>query len=83
MSEKKTIAEILATMLEITKSMMDAARPSDERIACPMCCRRATEEREHEPFCAYRIARTRVTPLDVRAIERLAEVLRDDREVWG
>jgi hypothetical protein len=74
--ESKTLADVLERMAAITQSMMDSGATSDEHNACPICTLRATGAGEHDPDCAYRIARTRISPADAQEVLRLARVLR-------
>lgn len=76
MSGRDDLATVLDLMVNVCASLMDSARPSDEEHACPMCDQAATEALEHDPDCGYRLARTRLSPLDVTAVRRLVRVLR-------
>jgi hypothetical protein len=74
----KTLADVLERMVAITESMMDSGAPSDQETECPMCVLKAARDHEHDPDCAYRIARTQISPADVAEVRRLARVLRYD-----
>jgi hypothetical protein len=74
----KNLADALERMIDITASMMDSAAPSDEKVECPMCTLKASGAKEHEPECAYRIARTEVSPADLAVARRLVRALRYD-----
>lgn len=73
---ERNLADVLETMVAITHSMMSSVRPSDENSECPMCLLRATQAVEHDPDCAYRLARTSMAPADVAEVGRLVRVLR-------
>lgn len=72
------MSEVLERIAVITESMMDSGATSDENTECPICGLRAANEREHDPDCAYRVARTQISPADLAEIRRLARVLRYD-----
>jgi len=72
----RNLADVLETMAAITQSMMDSSVPSDEKNDCPMCLLPATQTVEHDPDCAYRLARTAMSPMDVAEVRRLVRVLR-------
>lgn len=72
----KSLADVLERMAAVTQSMMDSAAPSDEHNECPICTLRAAGAQEHDPDCAYRIARTQLSTNDVAEVRRLARVLR-------
>lgn len=67
---------MLERVVAIAESAMDAARPSDQENPCPFCTERATEAPEHAQDCAYRIARTLISPADLQQLRRLAQLLR-------
>ena len=72
----RNLAKVLETMAAITDSMMSSSMPSDEKNDCPICLLPATQEIEHDPDCAYRLARTAMSPMDVAEVRRLVRVLR-------
>jgi hypothetical protein len=74
--ERKTLADVPERMATAIETMMDSGAPSDEDNECPMCTMKASREVEHDPDCAYRIARTQLSPADVAEVRRLARVLR-------
>jgi hypothetical protein len=74
--EGKTLADVMERMATVAQSMMDSGATSDEHNACPICTLRATSSKEHDPDCAYRIARTQISPADVQEVRRLVRVLR-------
>lgn len=81
MTAPKDIAEVLERMAGAVSSLMDSARPSDATHECFMCTVKATEDREHDPWCGYLIARTQLAPSDIDAVRRLARTLRYQRGV--
>ncbi len=74
----KPLADVLERMAAAAQSLMDSARPSDENNDCPMCLLPATEAREHDPDCAWRIAKAGLSQADVNEVRRLVRVLRYD-----
>lgn len=70
------LADVLDHLAAIAASCADAGAFSDGDHACPCCLQKATRAGEHDPDCAYRIARTRISPDDLSEVRRLARVLR-------
>jgi hypothetical protein len=75
MTTPPTMPELLDTLAAIAESVMDSGAPSDEHNACPICTLNATQATEHDMDCAYRIARTRLSPANLQAVRRLARAL--------
>jgi hypothetical protein len=74
--QSKSLADVLDRLAAVAASMMDSGATSDERNHCPICDLPATQASEHDPDCAYRIARTQLSPADLAEIRRLVRVLR-------
>jgi hypothetical protein len=74
----KSLAEVLERLATVAESMMDSGATSDEHTECPICGLKATGVQEHDPDCAYRIARTQLSPDDLAEVRRLVRVLRYD-----
>lgn len=72
------LGDLIDRLADVSASMMDSARPSDEHNTCPICCENATEARDHMDYCAYRIARTQLSPHDLKRVRRLARALREE-----
>lgn len=72
------IADLLDRLALIAQSVMDMGRPSDERSECLMCTVRAATTEQHDPDCAWRLARG-LAQSDVHAVQRLARALRYER----
>ncbi len=72
------LPDLLTLVADLTASVMDSARPSDETHVCPMCVEPAAEARDHAADCAYRIARTQLTPDDLRRLRRFARAMKDE-----
>lgn len=72
------LATAIERMVAVSQSVMDSARPSDDTNECPMCGFTVTEASQHDPDCAYRIARTQISPADLNEARRLVRVLRYD-----
>lgn len=72
------LPELLSLAAEVVASVMDSARPSDDTVDCPMCHEKATAARDHAADCAYRIARTQITPEDLKRLRRLARAIGDE-----
>lgn len=73
------LADVLDRMAAIAYSVANAAAFSDENTDCCCCLLKATAAREHDPDCAYRIARTQISDNDIAEVRRLARVLRYTR----
>lgn len=74
----KSLADVIERLAAVASSAMDSVRPSDSLNACPFCGLNATAADQHDPDCAYRIARTQLSPQDIAEVRRLVRVLRYD-----
>lgn len=75
MSPSNSLPELLDKLAVIAESVMDMGRPGDDTHPCLMCLENATEAADHNPDCGYRIARSEISPADLKRVRRLARVI--------
>jgi hypothetical protein len=72
-----SLADLVMLAASAMGSVMDSARPSDDKVACPMCLEFATRAKDHQPDCAYRIARTQISPADLKRLRSFVRMLEE------